>query len=164
MLKPSKDGRRTLNGCYSPLDYVSRIPTQIRQPANSVQNSNPTGSARFSVRRGALAQSTRQLGQPDARIDLVKQRIAKIGHIPNPRSTLDLRDFSSRHSLLGTFFFSAHLFCYNPGEHSPAFGLQQGFRVEAPKKIQEGSDQTCPSRLVAGAEPRAVVTVEVLMK
>ena len=53
---------------------------------------------------------------------------------------------------------------YNPGEHAPAFGLQQGFSVDTPEDVQEGSDQSGPARLVAGPKARAVVTVEILVK
>ncbi len=60
--------------------------------------------------------------------------------------------------------FPAHLLPDDPGQHAPAFGLQQGLGVDTPKQVQEGSDQSGPSRLVAGPEPRAVVTVEILVE
>src|SRR6476660_5689738 len=63
-----------------------------------------------------------------------------------------------------SLFFSTHLLRYHPGEHVPALGLQQGFSVETTEEIQEGGDQSGPARLVAGAEPRAVVTVTILVK
>jgi hypothetical protein len=67
-------------------------------------------------------------------------------------------------SLIPARLFPAHLLPYNPGEHAPAFGLQQGFRVKTPKQVQEGSDQSSPARLVAGPEPGAVVPVEIFVK
>ena len=63
-----------------------------------------------------------------------------------------------------SLFFSAHLLRYHPGEHVPAFGLQQGFSVDTPKNVQQGGDQSGPARLVASPEPRAVVTVEIFVK
>ena len=77
------------------------------------------------------------------------RRCSPVGHMP---------------SLILARLFPAHLLPYNPGEHAPAFGLQQGFRVKTPKQVQEGSDQSGPARLVAGPEPRAVVTVEIFVK
>jgi hypothetical protein len=47
--------------------------------------------------------------------------------------------------------FSAHLLLYDPGEYVSAFGFQHRFGVDTPKDVQQRSDQTCPSRLMAGA-------------
>jgi hypothetical protein len=52
--------------------------------------------------------------------------------------------------------FSAHLLPYNPRDHLPAFGFQQGLSVETPKQVQQRRHQSRPSRLVAGALAAAV--------
>ena len=44
----------------------------------------------------------------------------------------------------------------------PDFHLQV-LGVDTPEQVEKASDQTRPPRLVAGAEPRAVVTVEVFI-
>src|SRR5688572_14090858 len=60
--------------------------------------------------------------------------------------------------------FSTDLLPHNPGEHVPAFGLKQGLSIDTPKQVEQGRDQTRPSRLVAGPEPRAVVAVKIFEK
>ena len=82
-------------------------------------------------------------------VDLKWGRISRLAHCP---------------FFLPVRFFSADLLPDEPGFNVPAFGLQQGFSVDTPKQVEQGRDQTGPSRLMAGAEPRAVVTVEVLVK
>src|SRR5206468_1636226 len=58
---------------------------------------------------------------------------------------------------------SAHLLPHEPGGHLPEF-LLQVFSVDTPEQVEKDSDQTGPPRLVAGAETRSVVTVEVFME
>src|SRR5688572_11966731 len=44
------------------------------------------------------------------------------------------------------------------------FGFKDTFRVDSSKEVHERCDQAGPSRLVAGAEPRPVVSMEVLIE
>ena len=67
-------------------------------------------------------------------------------------------------SPLGSFSLSSHLLADNAGHYLPAFGFQQGFGIDTPEEFQERSNQTGPACLMAGAKPRSVVAVEVLVK
>src|SRR5882672_2642066 len=60
--------------------------------------------------------------------------------------------------------FSADLLLDELGEHSPAFGFQQGHGVETTEYVQDKCRQTRPSRLVAGSQPGAVVTVKIFVE
>jgi hypothetical protein len=55
------------------------------------------------------------------------------------------------------------LLAYEPGGNLLASELQI-FGVETPENVKKRSDQTGSPRLVAGAEPRAVFTVEVFIE
>src|SRR6058998_3382122 len=59
--------------------------------------------------------------------------------------------------------FPAHLRPHAPGDDSPELQLQV-FGLDTPEHVKKDRDRTGPPRLVAGAEPRSVVAVEVLIE
>ena len=59
--------------------------------------------------------------------------------------------------------FPAHLLPHEPGGHLPEFELQV-LGVDTPEQVEQARDQPGPPRLVAGAEPRPVVTLEVFIE
>src|ERR1041384_2760217 len=67
-------------------------------------------------------------------------------------------------AIFGRRFVSTHLRSYDSGEDTPAFHLQNGFGIETSEQIEQGRDETCPSRLMAGTNACAIVTVEVFVK
>jgi hypothetical protein len=66
-------------------------------------------------------------------------------------------------SLIPTRRFPAHLLPHEPGESLVALQLQI-FGLDTPEQVEQARDQTGPSRLVAGAEPGSVVTLEVFVE
>ena len=66
-------------------------------------------------------------------------------------------------SLIPARLFPAHLLPHEPGDHLVAVQLQI-FGLDTPEHVEKARDQTGPPRLVAGAEPRAVVTLEVFVE
>ena len=81
-------------------------------------------------------------------VDVKWGRISRLAHCP---------------FFLPVRFISADLLRYEPGFNLLAFQLQV-FGLDTPEQVEEDRDQTGPPRLMAGAEPRAVVTVEVFME
>ena len=57
-----------------------------------------------------------------------------------------------------------HLFLHQLIGQSPAFHLEQRLGIEPSEQVEEQGNQPGPARLMAGAEPRAVVAVEVLVE
>src|SRR6266481_3784146 len=67
------------------------------------------------------------------------------------------------HEASAARLFPAPLLIHGPGEYSPDSQLQV-FGLDTPEQIKKHRDHTGPPRLVAGAEPRSVVTMEVFME
>ena len=59
---------------------------------------------------------------------------------------------------------SPNLLPHHPGQYRPPLRLEQRLRVDPAEQVQQRRDQGSPARLVAGAQPRAVVAVEVLVE
>ena len=142
----------------APLRVGARDPLRRRAGLPDAQEPDPVeAQPRQPVELGvghvvqgrAPAQRARQLGQPDAGVDLVQRRVAWIGH---GRSSVRSRRFS------------ADLFSDDPGQYAAALDLEQGPGVDPAEQVHQGGDQGSPSCLVTGAEAGAIVTVEVLVE
>src|SRR6266542_1886711 len=59
--------------------------------------------------------------------------------------------------------FPTHLLPHQPVDDLFVFHLQV-FGFDTPEQVEKASDQTGPAGLVAGAEPGAVITVEVFVE
>ena len=90
-----------------------------------------------------------QFRQPDAGVDLVQRRIARIGHVP---------------ALIRLRLFSRPPAPSRAGRTLARVRAPRSLASTRPNRSRRASDQTGPPRLVAGAEPRAVVTVEVFVE
>jgi hypothetical protein len=111
----------------------------------------------------SLADRLPWTSQSDPSVDLAKQRIAATGHglftkmecwndgIMGLISSSRIIPLFQLFRCSNLISFSAHLLFYDPGEYVSAFGFQHRFGVDTSKDVQQRSDQTCPSRLMAGA-------------
>ena len=119
-----------------------------RSPSPARRSSSASGMSSSVAGRPSAA---RQLGQPDAGVDLVERRIARTAMVaPHRWSPTSLRATCSPHE---------------PRRRS---GLRSTpascFGVEPPEQVEQRRDEPGPAGLVAGAEPGAVVAVEVLVE
>ena len=105
------------------------------------------------VQRGGPAERARQLGQPDAGVDLVQRRDRGPWHVGPPLHVAAIRTTADVHSPRRRLREGRYL-----------AGLEQLLRIEQAEELDQLGHQPGPAGLVAGAEAGAVVAVEVLVE
>ena len=116
------------------------------RPSRSPSRRGDPARRRECRRASRAGRATRQLRQPDARVDLVQRRIARC------------RSFAVLE------FASGSPLDLLPATGSLALSSSIALGVRRREQVHGASDEPGPAGLVAGAEARAVVAVEVLVK